>query len=112
MYIIRITGKELDEIRRKGRTELYREKTECNAGMFMGIFGTVWVERKQKRYVIPDTTGQERKPIELRAEYGKQIQRIWAECSLSAGYGREEWGAEPEKEYYILKIEDIGGLQL
>ena len=32
--------------------------------------------------------------------------------SLSAGYGREEWGAEPGKKYYILTIENIGGMKL
>ncbi len=27
-------------------------------------------------------------------------------CSLPAGYGKEEWGAELGKKYYILTIEE------
>lgn len=50
--------------------------------------------------------------VAFRNGYGKDVPTIWTECSLSAGYGREEWGAEPGKKYYILTIENIGGMKL
>lgn len=32
---------------------------------------------------------------------------INAICSLDIGTGKEEWGAEPGKLYYVLKIHEI-----
>lgn len=30
-----------------------------------------------------------------------------SKCTLSVGQGKEEWGAEPGKEYFILTVQEI-----
>lgn len=42
--------------------------------------------------------------IIFRNGYRKDSPKIKCYCYISKGYGREEWGAEPGKEYYVLKI--------
>ena len=42
--------------------------------------------------------------IQLRNGYGKDKPTLLCECEVSKGYGKEEWGAEPNKLYYVLKI--------
>lgn len=36
--------------------------------------------------------------------YRKDSPTIECFIELNRGYGKEEWGAEPNKEYYVLKI--------
>ena len=45
--------------------------------------------------------------ILFRNGYSKKSPSFTAICSPSIGKGKEEWGAEEEKNYYILKICDI-----
>lgn len=47
------------------------------------------------------------KPILFKNGYGKNAPTFIANCQLSKGYGKPEWGAEPDKEYYILHICNI-----
>ena len=42
--------------------------------------------------------------IMFRNGYGKDRPTILCKCEISKGYGKQEWGAELNKEYYILKI--------
>ena len=39
--------------------------------------------------------------------YGYKVPAFIADCHLEKRTGREEWGAEPNKEYYVLVIEKI-----
>ena len=39
--------------------------------------------------------------------YGYKVPSFIADCHLEKRTGREEWGAEPDKEYYVLVIEKI-----
>lgn len=43
----------------------------------------------------------------LRNGYSSNSPSATVYVELSTGYGREEWGAEPNTQYYILKILDI-----
>lgn len=43
----------------------------------------------------------------FRNGYSKNSPSFIARCTLSAGMGREEWGAEPRKEYFILTVKKI-----
>ncbi len=43
----------------------------------------------------------------LRNGYRKDSPQITCECRLSIGQGKQEWGAEKGKEYYILTILEI-----
>lgn len=45
--------------------------------------------------------------VELRNGYSRSSLYIVAVVVLSIGCGRPEWGAEPNKEYYILRIKDF-----
>lgn len=42
--------------------------------------------------------------IILKNGYQKNAPQIECFVELIRGYGKEEWGAEPNKEYYVLKI--------
>lgn len=47
------------------------------------------------------------KEIIFRNGYSKDSLFFIAKCSIKMGYGKTEWGAEKEKEYYILQINEI-----
>lgn len=42
--------------------------------------------------------------ILLRNGYGKDRPTIKCKVKITWGYGKPEWGAEPNKEYFVLKI--------
>ncbi len=50
--------------------------------------------------------GAERK-IVFRNGYSAKSPSFIAVCTISIGTGKKEWGAEPNKEYYVLKILSI-----
>ena len=85
MLILPIKRKWFDMILSGEKKEEYRDIKPYYDTRLMDAFGMIWVG---------------------------DVPTIWTECSLSAGYGREEWGAEPGKKYYILTIENIGGMKL
>lgn len=39
--------------------------------------------------------------------YGNKVPAFIADCHLEKRTGKEEWGAEPNKEYYVLVIKKI-----
>lgn len=43
----------------------------------------------------------------FRNGYSKNSPSIRCEVEISIGYGKPEWGAEPNKKYYVLKILSI-----
>ena len=43
----------------------------------------------------------------FRNGYYYESPSIWCTCKVKIGQGKEEWGAEPEKEYYILEILEV-----
>lgn len=45
--------------------------------------------------------------IIFRNGYSYNSPSIKCRCKLKIGQGKEEWGAEPGKEYYILKILEV-----
>ena len=49
------------------------------------------------------TYSSQRKII-LRNGYSKNSQSILCDVVITKGYGRKDWGAEPNKMYYVLKI--------
>ena len=46
-----------------------------------------------------------------RNGYSKDSPEIVCKCTLQFGEGKPEWGAEPGKMYYVLKIQETGGKQ-
>ncbi len=45
--------------------------------------------------------------VMFRNGYGKNSPSFVARCTLSVGTGREEWGAEPGKKYFVLTVKEI-----
>lgn len=45
--------------------------------------------------------------IMFRNGYSKSSPSFVAKCSLSIGTGKEEWGAEKDKQYFVLTIHEI-----
>ena len=43
----------------------------------------------------------------FRNGYRKNSPIIYCICKLRIGHGKPEWGAEPNKEYYILDILEV-----
>lgn len=51
--------------------------------------------------------GTDKREIKFRNGYGRGKPEFIALCTLDIKTGREEWGAEPGKEYYTLKMHEI-----
>lgn len=94
------------------KKEEYRDIKPYYDTRLMDAFGMIWVGDELIRAPMPELQKNRVQLVAFRNGYGKDVPTIWTECSLSAGYGREEWGAEPGKKYYILTIENIGGMKL
>jgi len=45
--------------------------------------------------------------VVFRNGYRADSPKIKCRCKLNIGQGKEEWGAEPNKEYYILEILEV-----
>ena len=45
--------------------------------------------------------------VRFRNGYGKDSPSFVAKCALSVGAGKEEWGADPGKKYFVLTIKEI-----
>lgn len=50
--------------------------------------------------------GEATRKVCFRNGYSKNSPSLIAKVSLSIGTGKEEWGAEPGKKYYILHIKE------
>lgn len=112
MLILPIKRKWFDMILSGEKKEEYRDIKPYYDTRLMDTFGMIWVGDELIRAPLPELQKNRVQLVAFRNGYGKDVPTIWTECSLSAGYGREEWGAEQGKKYYILTIENIGGMKL
>ncbi len=90
------------------KKEEYREIKEYYDNRLLNLFGAIWVDGV---LLQGDTVPEEirKEPVQkiiFRNGYGKNSAKFVAKCRLRAGFGREEWGAERGKAYYILDIVD------
>ena len=101
------------------KKEEYREIKEYYETRFRNLFGAVTIYPSS---IFPDRSEYEllqgeEVPEEIRKDsiqeiifrngYSKDSKAIKARCKLRIGKGRPEWGAEPDKQYYILEILSI-----
>ena len=106
MLILPIKKKWFDMIKSGEKKEEYREIKQYydtrigNAllGFPLQFCSKELVERKMKEETIE---------VLFRNGYGIDAPEIWCKCRLRIGQGKEEWGAEPGKEYYILEILEV-----
>ena len=95
MLILPIKRKWFDMIISGEKKEEYRDIKPYYDTRLMDAFGMIWVGDELIRAPMPELQKNRVQLVAFRNGYGKDVPTIWTECSLSAGYGREEWGAEP-----------------
>ncbi len=57
--------------------------------------------------VFPAGQWDKPKTIFFRNGYSTKSPEFMAECTLSVGEGKPEWGAEPGTRYYVLSIKEV-----
>ena len=85
-----IKKKWFEMIYRGEKTEEYREIKPYYTSRFTGFICT-------GRQIL----------IRLRNGYGKDRPYVDVLCHIYIDYGREDWGAEKDKRYYVLKIDGV-----
>ena len=94
MLILPIKKKWFDMIERREKKEEYREDTPY------------WRSRFVKLMTGADMLGRHHKGY-LRNGYGRSVPTLEIEFVLDFREGREQWGAEPGKKYFVLVILDV-----
>lgn len=110
MLTLPMKKKWFDMVKSGEKKEEYREFKEYYETRFSHVFGLDWTLKLNERYA--KATGleyaeQRKGRIRFRNGYGEDKPAFVAECTLRKGTGREEWGAKPGKQYYILDIHGI-----
>lgn len=93
MLILPIKKKWFDMIASGEKKEEYRELKPYYHKRIKNTFG---FDYKNKQVEIIFRNG-----------YRADSPKLKCKCKLKIGHGKEEWGAEPNKEYYILEILEI-----
>ena len=122
MLILPIKKKWFDMILSGEKKEEYREIKEYYEIRFQNLFGAITIhplyppdnfldrsefELLQGEAVPEEIRKDSVQEIIFRNGYSKDSKAIKARCRLRTGKGRPEWGAEPEKQYYILEILNV-----
>lgn len=107
--ILPIKRKWFDMILSGEKKEEYREIKPYYETRFTNLFKMTVKDGKLVKIPdpfmeIPDTPVQ---TITFQNGYSKDSPALEAECTLSVGKGKPEWGAELNKEYYILHIRSV-----
>lgn len=107
MIILTIKKKWFDMILSGVKKEEYREIKPYYDSRLLKEFGMF---REDNKLVIGNVYPPQdlsKQQIKFRNGYNNNSPSITAICSLDIGTGKEEWGAEPGKLYYILKIHEL-----
>ncbi len=107
--VLPIKRKWFDMILSGKKKEEYREIKPYYETRFTNLFKMTMKDGKLIKIPDPfleiqDTPVQ---TITFRNGYSNDSPMLEAECTLSVGKGKSEWGAEPDKEYYILHIQRV-----
>lgn len=81
------------------KKEEYREIKPYYTSRFSNVFSMAPYSR------LP--VGSDRQSVIFKNGYKKDSPSFTALCTLDIKTGKEEWGAEPGVEYYVLTIEEI-----
>lgn len=99
MLILPIKKAWFDMILSSQKQEEYRELSPYYKTRFKSIF-----EMFPYSYI---PTGLDRQKIVLRNGYSRKSPSCIITASLDIKTGRTEWGAEKDKEYYVLRIHSV-----
>ncbi len=95
MLILPIKKKWFDMILSGEKKEEYREIKPYYETRFRKLWGDTIAPKLVKRRIM------------FRNGYNKDSPSFIAECTCNIGTGKEEWGAEKGKRYYVLTIDRI-----
>ena len=113
MLILPIKRKWLEMIRHNEKKEEYRAITPYYTTRFRNLFTLLPLNNAQTIASIRaagSRGGIPVKDIVLRAGYSLLSSAIMVKGTLVIGEGKLEWGAEPGKEYYVIRIEEVEDL--
>lgn len=102
MLILPIKKKWFDMIRSGEKKEEYREIKSYWTSRFLG--------KELDFKDLPKVCVAQCEPILtviLKNGYSKSSPTIKCKCKLRIGQGKQEWGAEEGREYYILEILEV-----
>lgn len=105
MLILPIKKKWFDMIKSGEKKEEYREIKPYYNKRLGNYFIKHTIDSNIKKVLRKMTTTN--KEILFRNGYGNNKPTLKCLCRLKLGQGKEEWGAEPSKEYYILEILEV-----
>lgn len=88
------------------KTEEYREIKPYWNKRFNNYFGQHYYFSSEEPTIVWNTQD---KTIVFRNGYGNDKPEFSAECTISEGFGIEEWGAEKDTKYYVLTIHRVFG---
>lgn len=101
MLVLPIKKKWFDMILSGRKKEEYREISTYWKVRFANVFG-------ECAYISGYQAEDRFEKIMFRNGYSKNSPSVIAKCTLRVGMGKEEWGAEKDKEYFVLTIHEIG----
>lgn len=104
MLVLPIKKKWFDMILSGGKKEEYRETSSYWMVRFAKVFGECAYGIVYPKCLETESLVAE---VMFRNGYRKNSPSFIAKCTLSVGTGKEEWGAEPGKEYYVLSILEV-----
>lgn len=113
MLTLPIKKKWFDMILSGDKKEEYREIKPYYISRFPANFGYFFENRKiTAGYTFNadlqwSVESKHETEIMFRNGYSKNSPSFTAKCTLSIGTGKEEWGAEKGKEYFILTVQEI-----
>lgn len=99
MLILPIKKRWFEMILSGEKKEEYREIKQYYKSRFSKIF------MMHPHSFIP--YGTDTAEIMFRNGYSRESPSFIAKCTLDVRTGRQEWGAEPGVEYYVLSIKEI-----
>lgn len=105
MLTLPIKKKWYDMILSGEKKEEYRENKSYWDKRFRKVFLYACLSEYSDYPTLP--YGFDEHEILFRNGYSKNSPCFIATCTLSIGTGREEWGAEKDKQYFVLTIHKI-----
>ena len=99
MLTLPIKKKWFDMIVSGEKKEEYREIKPYYDSRFFHLIAKEIIPEKEYSLKIETIT-----KVKFRNGYSKNSPSIVCNVEITTGYGKAEWGAEPNKEYFILKI--------
>jgi len=113
MLTLPIKKKWFDMIRSGEKKEEYREIKPYWNKRFGNIFGRRVYDSNRNQFVVNNNVPDKylgymkHQYILFRNGYGNDKPTLKCLVDIVITTGKEEWGAEPNKEYYVLRILDV-----